>query len=418
MQINVRKRNLQIIIIVSAISLLGLIFMQFFWMRKSLRVAEKHYNHRVNLALQDVIKEIERTEGGLQFLLTPKNEIVQAGSKKLNSLLHQYFDYHRLESNFNYTITTNRSDSILFTYAPLKAMANDTRPHKVCLNRLEGGGGLHLEIFFPTKQRAIFLEKIAWFIFSGLFLLVVIFSFSYIIFMIIRQKKLSEMKSDFINNMTHEFKTPISTISLAAEVLLQSNESSSTSRLKRYAKIIFDENQRMQTRVDRVLQMALIDKNEFRLNLSETDIHKLIKETMNSISLHDYEKQVQVKYNLTAENHVILADELQIRSMINNLLENAVKYSSKQPVINISTRQMNGSVHIRLQDNGIGISSEAAKHIFDKFYRVHTGNIHDVKGFGLGLYYVKSIVEAHSGSIKVRSELKKGTTFDIFLPII
>jgi len=418
MQINVRKRNLQIIIIVSAISLLGLIFMQFFWMRKSLRVAEKHYNHRVNLALQDVIKEIERTEGGLQFLLTPKNEIVQAGSKKLNSLLHQYFDYHRLESNFNYTITTNRSDSILFTYAPLKAMANDTRPHKVCLNRLEGGGGLHLEIFFPTKQRAIFLEKIAWFIFSGLFLLVVIFSFSYIIFMIIRQKKLSEMKSDFINNMTHEFKTPISTISLAAEVLLQSNESSSTSRIKRYAKIIFDENQRMQTRVDRVLQMALIDKNEFRLNLSETDIHKLIKETMNSISLHDYEKQVQVKYNLTAENHVILADELQIRSMINNLLENAVKYSSKQPVINISTRQMNGSVHIRLQDNGIGISSEAAKHIFDKFYRVHTGNIHDVKGFGLGLYYVKSIVEAHSGSIKVRSELKKGTTFDIFLPII
>lgn len=418
MQINVRKRNLQIIIIVSAISLLGLIFMQFFWMRKSLRVAEKHYNHRVNLALQDVIKEIERTEGGLQFLLTPKNEIVQAGSKKLNSLLHQYFDYHRLESNFNYTITTNRSDSILFTYAPLKAMANDTRPHKVCLNRLEGGGGLHLEIFFPTKQRAIFLEKIAWFIFSGLFLLVVIFSFSYIIFMIIRQKKLSEMKSDFINNMTHEFKTPISTISLAAEVLLQSNESSSTSRLRRYAKIIFDENQRMQTRVDRVLQMALIDKNEFRLNLSETDIHKLIKETMNSISLHDYEKQVQVKYNLTAENHVILADELQIRSMINNLLENAVKYSSKQPVINISTRQMNGSVHIRLQDNGIGISSEAAKHIFDKFYRVHTGNIHDVKGFGLGLYYVKSIVEAHSGSIKVRSELKKGTTFDIFLPII
>ena len=418
MQINVRKRNLQIIIIVSAISLLGLIFMQFFWMRKSLRVAEKHYNHRVNLALQDVIKEIERTEGGLQFLLTPKNEIVQAGSKKLNSLLHQYFDYHRLESNFNYTITTNRSDSILFTYAPLKAMANDTRPHKVCLNRLEGGGGLHLEIFFPTKKRAIFLEKIAWFIFSGLFLLVVIFSFSYIIFMIIRQKKLSEMKSDFINNMTHEFKTPISTISLAAEVLLQSNESSSTSRLKRYAKIIFDENQRMQTRVDRVLQMALIDKNEFRLNLSETDIHKLIKETMNSISLHDYEKQVQVKYNLTAENHVILADELQIRSMINNLLENAVKYSSKQPVINISTRQMNGSVHIRLQDNGIGISSEAAKHIFDKFYRVHTGNIHDVKGFGLGLYYVKSIVEAHSGSIKVRSELKKGTTFDIFLPII
>ena len=418
MQINVRKRNLQIIIIVSAISLLGLIFMQFFWMRKSLRVAEKHYNHRVNLALQDVIKEIERTEGGLQFLLTPKNEIVQAGSKKLNSLLHQYFDYHRLESNFNYTITTNRSDSILFTYAPLKAMANDTRPHKVCLNRLEGGGGLHLEIFFPTKQRAIFLEKIAWFIFSGLFLLVVIFSFSYIIFMIIRQKKLSEMKSDFINNMTHEFKTPISTISLAAEVLLQSNESSSTSRIKRYAKIIFDENQRMQTRVDRVLQMALIDKNEFRLNLSETDIHKLIKETMNSISLHDYEKQVQVQYNLTAENHVILADELQIRSMINNLLENAVKYSSKQPVINISTRQMNGSVHIRLQDNGIGISSEAAKHIFDKFYRVHTGNIHDVKGFGLGLYYVKSIVEAHSGSIKVRSELKKGTTFDIFLPII
>ncbi len=416
MQINVRKRNLQIIIIVSALSLLGLIFMQFFWMRKSLRVAEKHYNHRVNLALQDVIKEIDRTEGGLQFLLTPQSEIVQAGSKKLDSLLHQYFDYHRLESNFNYTITTNRSDSILFTSH--KAMSKDTRPHKVCLNRLDGGGGLHLEIFFPNKQRAIFLDKIAWFIFSGVFLLVVIFSFSYIIFIIIRQKKLSEMKIDFINNMTHEFKTPISTISLAAEVLLQSNESSSSSRIKRYAKIIFDENQRMQTRVDRVLQMALIDKNEFRLNLSETDIHKLIKETMNSISLHDYEKQVQVQYDLRAENHVILADELQIRSMINNLLENAVKYSSKQPVINISTRQMNGSVHIRLQDNGIGMSSEAAKHIFDKFYRVHTGNIHDVKGFGLGLYYVKSIVEAHSGSIKVRSELKKGTTFDIFLPII
>ncbi len=417
MQINVKKRTLRIIILISALSLLGLIFMQFFWMRKSLRVAEKHYNHRVNLALQDVITEIERTEGGLNFLLTPEGTLVQAGSKRLDSLLHQYFDYHRLDSYFNYTITTNRSDSIIYAHAPLRSMPKDVRPHKVCLNRLEGGEGLHLEIFFPNKQRAIFLDKIAWFLFSGLFLLVVIFSFSYIIFMIIRQKKLSEMKSDFINNMTHEFKTPISTISLAAEVLLQSDESSSTSRIKRYAKIIFDENQRMRTRVDRVLQMAVIDKNEFRLNLSETNLHKLIKETMNSISLNDYEKQVQVQYDLKAENHVILADEMQIRSMINNLLENAVKYSSKQPVINISTRQMNGSIHIQLQDNGIGMSSEAAKHIFDKFYRVHTGNIHDVKGFGLGLYYVKSIVEAHSGDIKVKSELKKGTTFDIFLPI-
>ena len=225
------------------------------------------------------------------------------------------------------------------------------------------------------------------------------------------------MKTDFVNNITHEFKTPIATISLASEMLLKPAVLASEAKARKYAGIIYDENIRLKNQVENVLQLAVLDRGMYNLKYKSIDIHQLILKITESYQLLIKEKNGMLKLQLNATNYQSYADELHIENIISNLLDNANKYSPVNPDITISTFNRNDHIVVAVEDKGIGISNENQKHIFRKMFRVHTGNVHDVKGFGLGLYYVKRMVEAHNGNINLHSEPGKGSRFEISLPL-
>jgi two-component system phosphate regulon sensor histidine kinase PhoR len=224
------------------------------------------------------------------------------------------------------------------------------------------------------------------------------------------------MKTDFFNNMTHELKTPISTISLASEMLMSKNVYEDPGKTKRYAAVIHDENARLQHQVEHVLNMTLLDKRNFKLKIREVDIHKIIIKAVSNYNLIVKKRNGVIFTVLYAKNFIINGDREHLRNVITNLLDNANKYSPESPEITVTTRNVDNGILISIEDKGIGISQENQKLIFKRLYRIPTGDIHDVKGFGLGLYYVKSIAEAHEGKVKVESELGKGSRFDIYLP--
>jgi len=228
---------------------------------------------------------------------------------------------------------------------------------------------------------------------------------------------LSEIKSDFINNMTHEFKTPLATISLAVDALKNEKVSSDKEKTNYFTGVIKEENKRMNKQVETILQAALLDKQEVQLNLKKLSAHELIKSALNNIQLPVNEKQGTLEVNLEAQKDMVMADEVHFTNLINNLLDNALKYSKEAPVIKLSTSNAGNLLKIKIEDNGIGMNKETLSRIFEKFYRAHTGNIHNVKGFGLGLSYVKTMVEAHKGSIKAESTLGKGSCFSITIPL-
>ncbi len=273
-----------------------------------------------------------------------------------------------------------------------------------------------LMIHFPEKSKVVWsslwLNLLGTILFAG----IIISSFAYTIVVIFRQKKLGEMKNDFINNMTHEFKTPIATISLAADSITSPIIAGKPDKVSRFANIIKQENKRMNSQVEKVLQMALIDKRDFSLKLTEVNLHDVVNRAVENISLQVEKKEGSVKAIMDATHPIIEGDVTHISNVVNNLLDNANKYSPEKPEISVETRNVNNGVEVIVKDKGIGMSKEARKHIFDKFYRVHTGNLHDVKGFGLGLSYVKAIMTAHKGQIDVKSELGKGSSFILHFP--
>jgi two-component system phosphate regulon sensor histidine kinase PhoR len=224
------------------------------------------------------------------------------------------------------------------------------------------------------------------------------------------------MKTDFINNMTHEFKTPIATISLATDSISSPLIVNHPDKIKRFVDIIRQENRRMNSQVERVLQIAQLDKKDFQLRLADVNLHDLIRQAVDNFSLQIENREGTLTLDLQATRPVISGDATHLASVVHNLLDNANKYSPEKPDITIRTRNVPNGVAITVEDNGVGISKETRKHIFDKFYRVHTGNVHDVKGFGLGLSYVKAIVTAHKGFVDVHSELGKGSAFTLTFP--
>ncbi|MFL5765066.1 MAG: sensor histidine kinase [Bacteroidia bacterium] len=274
----------------------------------------------------------------------------------------------------------------------------------------------YLSVYFPNQRRYLLSSMWGQLVISLVFLLALIFSFYYTISTIFRQKKLSEIKNDFISNMTHEFKTPISTISLAVEVLNDKSVEKSPDRVTNYVKMIGDENKRLSLLVENILQTAILDKGQFKLKIQSIDIHNLLEQTFTNIKLQVENKEGQITAELNAEQPVVNADRVHVTNILFNLIDNALKYSNERPEIKVTTENDEKGVYISVQDNGIGISKENQKRIFDTMYRVPTGNIHNVKGFGLGLSYVKAVVEKHGGSVKVESEPGKGSMFTIFLP--
>lgn len=275
----------------------------------------------------------------------------------------------------------------------------------------------YVVLFFPHEKKYIWSSMWLLFSSSALFVIILAFSFYYIVSTIFKQKKLSQIKNDFIGNMTHEFKTPISTISLACEVLNDPSVRKSQEQTNNYVRVINEENKRLGTLVENVLQTAILDKGEFKLNKEQVDMHVVIEKVIDNIKLQVEKKGGRVITNLTAEKFVIWADKTHITNIIYNLIDNAIKYTRQEPQITIDTKSNNTQISIAIKDNGIGISKENQRKIFDTLYRIPTGNIHNVKGFGLGLSYVKAVVEKHGGAITVYSEVGNGSTFTILLPI-
>jgi two-component system phosphate regulon sensor histidine kinase PhoR len=274
-----------------------------------------------------------------------------------------------------------------------------------------------IRLFFPNRSTIIWSSL--WQSILGLLLFtgIILFSFFYTLNIVFRQKKVSEMKTDFINNMTHEFKTPIATISLASDSMVSPKISGDPEKVRRFANIIKQENKRMNAQVEKVLQMALLDKEDFGLRTTEIDLHEVIERAVENIGLQVEKRQGTARADLQATQPVIEGDATHISNVINNLLDNANKYSPENPEISVHTRNVPNGVEVIVKDNGLGMTKEAKKHIFDKFYRVHTGNLHDIKGFGLGLSYVKAIMTAHKGQIDVTSDLGKGSSFILTFPL-
>ncbi|MCG3167365.1 MAG: Adaptive-response sensory-kinase SasA [Bacteroidia bacterium] len=360
--------------------------------------------------LDDIFKEM------LSFNAFDQEEIIDP--KVLDSLLAEELSNKGIETDYSFAVL-DPFKNVIFAQetneTPETDLINST--HKV--NLFQGNifaNPNYLSVFFPNRQQYLLKTLWAMLLTSALFMLVIIFSFSYTVSTVFKQKKLSEVKNDFINNMTHELKTPISTISLACQVLEDHEVEKTPAMVENYIKVINEENKRLGLVVESVLQTAIIDKGELKLKSEIVDIHDIIEALVNNMKIQADKLGGEIITNLKAEKCIIHADKVHITNVIMNLVDNALKYCEQNPVVKIATKSFSEGLMISVEDNGIGISPENQKKIFDKLYRVPTGNIHNVKGFGLGLSYVKAIVDKHKGTVNLVSETGKGSKFDIFLP--
>ncbi|GGI26620.1 sensor histidine kinase [Pedobacter mendelii] len=360
--------------------------------------------------LEDVAKEMNEKD-------IPITKRINFAS--LKEALKKSFLDHNITQSYNLRIKLAQRDSILFLQASNKGkefLPVNTYRTTVFGNDLFRDPGI-LEVSFPNKNSAIVSNLSATLASSIALLLVLIFIFSYTLYAILKQKKISEMKTDFINNMTHEFKTPVATIMIASEALKDPEITEDKARLKRLAGIIYDENVRLGSHIERVLSIARLEKGELKMENTEVDMNDLIMIVLDSMSLQLQKKNAVLTVNTDAPNAIVFGDELHLSNVLYNLIDNANKYSKEVPEITINTKNVGKNLIIEIADNGIGMSKEHSKRIFDQFYRVPTGNLHDVKGFGLGLNYVQDIIKKLSGNIKVSSEKDRGTTFEISLPL-
>jgi len=336
----------------------------------------------------------------------------------LDSLLRFELANKGIALPFSYEVSTTNNDSLIFSKAydmvgqkPVFNVSETYRTPIFTQDVVNDPG--RLQVYFPDKNSHIINTMTYMLSISGGLLLVLILCFGYTIFSILRQKKISEMKTDFINNMTHEFKTPVSTIMIASEALKDREIIADQARVARLANIIYEENERLGSHIERVLNIARIEKNDFKLDKKPVEVNELIMDVLDSMQLKLQKNNAQVDLHLDADYSVIEADELHFANVIYNLVDNAIKYSRENPELTIATLNKGNQLIIRVADKGIGMSRDQQAKIFEQFYRVPTGNLHDVKGFGLGLSYVNTIVKRLEGMISVRSEKEKGSEFEL-----
>lgn len=339
--------------------------------------------------------------------------------KKLDTLIKAELRNHFILLPYKYAVIDVRNDSVIYSSAKIdsQSIANSNMRTQLFPNDIIAKPFV-LMIDFPGKLRYVLANVWPILILAALFTLIILLGFTYTIRVIFQQKKLATIKNDFINNMTHEFKTPIATIGLAAESIKNPKVYNDLTKLEFYANIIKQENTRMNDQVTNVLRMAQLDKGELKLQFTEQDLHEIINNVLQNNRLQIADKNGAVHIDLAAKSHLIKADQTHLSNSINNLIDNAIKYSNELLDITVKTWNGNEGVYVSVADKGIGMSAESYKKIFESFYRATTGNLHDVKGFGLGLSYAKTIIEQHNGTINVKSEKDKGSTFTIFLPFV
>ncbi len=282
----------------------------------------------------------------------------------------------------------------------------------------EGNSNFSLLITFPKKKKFLIQSIIGMTVLSIVFTLIIVVAYAGAIYQLIRQKQISEIKTDFINNMTHEFKTPIATINLAVEAIRNPKTIDDKEKVQRYLQMIRDENKRMHAQVENVLRISKLEKNQLDIRKDRVDVHDIIDDAVTHVELIVGDRQGYVNVHLDADRSEVLANDVHFTNVIVNILDNAIKYSPEAPKIDVYTELVKNNIIIKIKDQGAGMSKVVLKKVFEKFYREHTGDIHNVKGHGLGLAYVKRIIDDHQGEVYAESEKGKGSTFYVKLPLI
>lgn len=438
------KRTFPIIVILITLSLLGLFIIQSSWLNNLLEIRNAELLNNVDKAGAKVALELNNSGTGSQRLRLPKR-----GGLTFNPDFHlhllkpptidQRFTFQDIYGMIKREFDAVGLKDIKFEFAiigPSEELEMATRNFAsefwdTVLNKrvyfsivpesasdFEGLSSIeNLVIVVPDFKKQVW-ASLKWALIGAVvFMLIIIAAFYVTIRSLLNQKKLSEIKSDFINNMTHEFKTPLATISLAVDAIRNEKVQADPTKMNYFSSIIKEENIRMNKHVETILQAALMEKQELKLNLSELHVHDVIQYALDNHQLQLQDKEGVVELNLNAGVDTVEADEVHFTNMVSNLIDNAIKYSKDKPLIRITTHSTTRHIVIRVEDNGIGMSKESVKRIFEKFYRAHTGNLHNVKGFGLGMSYVKTVIDAHKGKIKVESTLGKGSAFTLEMPL-
>jgi len=411
------------------IALIGLMGIQIYWIQSASAIKEANFRRSVNEAMVKVVQKVERLEKSKAMLTNqyesmlnfnkhlPYNEFLTMGA--LDSLINLQLNIRGVDTRYEFCIYKPERQEFLMERNP------DFRKELI-----EQGNAFilfqadiytspeYLLIYFPHEKQFLLTELWGMLLISIILIIVILYSFTYTITTIFRQKRLSEMKNDFINNMTHEFKTPISTISLACEALSDKELRGSGEFLDSYLSMIREENKRLAGMAEKILQTAVIEKGQLKMKREKIDLHEIITDVIKNLRIQVEIKDGEIKRRFKATNSQIEGDKVHVTNLVYNLLDNANKYSPKKPQIRIITENANNGILMTIEDNGIGIGKNEQKKIFDKLYRVPTGNIHEVRGFGLGLNYVKAIVEEHHGKISLESEVNKGSKFKVFLPFL
>ena len=443
-----KRFRINAVIILGVLSLSSILLVQLLWVRKTIEIQStstaiqqksdslnlKEFSEQTNLALRNVLNVISSAiedssdqYGAIKQLNVNqfKVDIIQElDPYYLETLLKKALYNQNIHEDFTFGIYDCFTNQL--TFSKLYKFTDDSL-YKLVNNNIIGldsarlklkNDGHYFTVFFPNvqnklPQNTVFLSP--WIYISTIVFLVLIF-FGFSLATIIKQKRLSEVITDFINNMTHELKTPIATISLSSEMIMRLETDDDLEKAKKYAGIIFKENKRLETQVERVLNISTLDTENTTLNKKSLDFHELLVEVKDTFDFNQLANGGKILIENNASVFTIQADPIHITNVVYNLLDNAVKYCTTKPFISITTKNERNYLVIEIKDNGIGIRKEDLKMIFDKFYRVSTGNIHDIKGFGLGLFYVKLIINEHNGSIDVKSKLGEGSTFTIKLP--
>lgn len=423
-----KRLPLPYLIAITILALAGLLVMQVFWMKNAIHTNRAQFAHRAGMMLDDVLEELKlHNDTSLQNFPSHKftgSHSLPSGTifdvvdtVLLDTLIAKYIEYHMLDSLYSYAVRRTQGDSVVYMCRPEVWKLTAAEPYKICLSCLWKEDYYHLAIRFPNEHHVALLDLLGWLALSVSLMVVVVAIFFFVILGLLRQKRLQDMKSDFINNMTHEFKTPLSAISLAAEVIRDSMPEEDK-KLRRYAHIIFEENKRVQSQVEKVLTIARMEKNLVASKSEIIDVHTDIRKAVALFCIEHCTSPAEIDYRFEALQSAIRIDAAHFRSIVSNIIDNAIKYCKTEPHITIATRNENNLVVITFKDNGIGIPRKYHSKIFDRFYRVPTGNLHDRKGFGLGLYNVYKFTSMYRGRVSVTSVVTEGSEFVLRFPVV
>ncbi len=409
----------RIFILISSLALLVVLVIQVKWIFETAKIKEDIFNEKANMVLSKTAEAISADTMMCKSMeaCVGKNEI-----HVTDSLFNSYMNYYNFHIDYSFDVKSSDSS----THLSESGLKNNV--YKKRLEEEATKNGLELNLFLPEKKEFIRKEMGTMFITSVILILVVLLMFWRTIMLLLKEKRISEHTTDFLNNMTHEFKTPLTNIALAGKMIAKETTIRQEDRIRHYSGIILEENEKLRLQVEQVLSMTALERGEIPVRKEELDVHDLIRDSLKFISIQIESRQGEIVLDLHADKCIIIGDRTHLINALCNLIDNAIKYSSGKPELKIQTENSDRDILIKISDKGIGIEKEHQKHVFDKFFRVPTGNVHDVKGFGLGLAYVKKIVEMHNGTIHLQSEtgkgstagsqLHSGTTFIISLPYV